>query len=270
MHKLFETHRRTWVQAIFVLLSGMIVLGSPQDAHAAGRVIWKSTTLKERTKNESWYLEMEIHLGSPPAVSSKSMKFEFTQIVEFERSLEDGREEPVLREIPLTNQQSLIESQLVGFMDPGTGQIQARTRFSFKVTRAHGYRAGKWKVKIKDGDTGSQIGTVSTLVFQGENPVVDRRSMVFQANDGKKKKEKAPEASEDQDTEESTQSADAATDESTESAPEPSDEGQVPPSIEEKPGGGCHHSSSGHPADWAWLGFALGAMGLFVARRRTP
>ena len=159
MHKLFETHRRTWVQAIFVLLSGMIVLGSPQDAHAAGRVIWKSTTLKERTKNESWYLEMEIHLGSPPAVSSKSMKFEFTQIVEFERSLEDGREEPVLREIPLTNQQSLIESQLVGFMDPGTGQIQARTRFSFKVTRAHGYRAGKWKVKIKDGDTGSQIGT---------------------------------------------------------------------------------------------------------------
>ena len=264
MHTLFETHRRTLAQTLLFVLSGLFIICSPTDA-LASRVVWKSTTIKERTKNESWYLEMEIHLNSPPAVGTKAMKFEFTQTAEFERSLEDGHEEPVERTIPLTNQQSIIESQLVGFMDPGTGQIQSRTRFSFKVTRAHGYRAGKWTVKIKDADTGALIGSPTTLTLLGENPVVDRRSMVFQPSGRKTKEEKAenPEP-----TETSDASDEAVSEADGDTAPEPTDAGQEPPSIEEKPGGGCHHGGAHHRADWTWLSVGLFFAGLFWVRRR--
>lgn len=267
MHTLFETHRRTLAHTLLALFAGLFIICAPTDAFAA-RVTWKSTTLKERTKNESWYLEMEIHLNSPPAVSSKSMKFEFTQTAEFERSLEDGHTEPVTRTIPLTNQQSIIESQLVGFMDPGTGKIQARTRFSFKVTRAHGYRAGKWTVKIKDGDTGAAIGGPTTLTLQGENEVVDRRSMVFQANDKKKKPEAAEQPTEEPGGNSDEDSGDSSSDEDGQLAPEPTDEGQTPPSVEEKPGGGCHHNGTPHPDGWAWFTLAISLGGLFWIRRR--
>ncbi len=262
----YRLDRAVWMQALLAVCALLFVLAVPSTASAAGRVVWKSTTIQERTKNESWRLEMEIHLPRAPDIAHKSMKFEFTQTAEFERSLVDGREEPQTRTVPLTNQQSIIESQTVGFMDPGTGKIQSRTRFSFKVTRAHGYKAGTWKVKIKDGDTGAVIGTETTLRLEGENEVVDRRSIVFQ---GSKKKEKKEESSES----ESSGDEAAPSDGSSESGEqelymgEPElDEGQTPPSVEEKPGGGCHYAPAPTEPLWFLLGLGLGAS-LLVRRR---
>jgi hypothetical protein len=196
----FMASRAAFLRTLVPLLAGLLVMTLATPSQAAGRVVWKQTTIPERTSNESWRLEMEIHLPRPPDIAHKSMRFEFTQKSEYERSLVDGREDPQLRTVPLTNQQAIIESQTVGFMDPGSGQVQGRTRFSFKVTRAHGYRAGDWEVKIKDGDSGQQIGTTTNLRLQGENPVVDRRSIVFHGSKKDKKKdegEAAPAPSED-------------------------------------------------------------------------
>ncbi len=272
---------RRWMAklALFALISVIGVLVS-SPALAGGRVIWKKTTLKEHTKKEAWYLELEVHLPRAPDVGQKGMKFEFTQTAEFERSLVDGREGPQERTIPLTNQQALIESQLVGFMDPGSGQIQKRTRFSFKVTRAHGYRAGTYKVKIKDSDTGAVIGVPTTLTFKGENPVVDRRSIVFTGSEKKKEKKESEESSSGSKNMVDLNAPDEPTssgapfssgdDGGSDSVDEPMDEGDVPPSVEERPGGGCHYGphESGVSAVWAAL-LGLFALTLFVRRRRV-
>lgn len=260
-----------WLRALVALCAALFVVTTASPASAAGRVVWKSTTIQERTNNESWRLEMEIHLPRAPDIAHKSMKFEFTQTAEYERSLVDGHEGPQTRTVPLTNQQSIIESQTVGFMDPGSGQTQARTRFSFKVTRAHGYKAGTWKVKIKDEETGQQIGTETTLKLEGENEVVDRRSIVFQGS-GKKKDEKKDEAADkghDEDPNGEAAPSDPA-DAPPSDAPEdaaPEDEGQVPPSIEEKPGGGCHYAPSPTEPLWFLLGIGIGAS--LLLRRRS-
>lgn len=265
VHRLDPTAR---LRALIALFAALFVITTASPAHAIGRVVWKSTTIQERTNNESWRLEMEIHLPKAPDIAHKSMKFEFTQTAEYERSLVDGQEGPQTRTVPLTNQQSIIESQTVGFMDPGSGQTQARTRFSFKVTRAHGYKAGTWKVKIKDEETGQQIGTETTLKLEGENEVVDRRSIVFQGNGKKEKKEKKEESA-DTGSDEAASSEAAPTDPadappSDEAAPE--DEGQVPPSIEEKPGGGCHYAPSPTEPLWFLLGLGIG-VSLLIRRR---
>lgn len=259
-----------FLAALLILFAGLF---ATSPAFAYGKVVWKNTTLKEHTKKEAWFLELEFHLPQPPDIAHKSMKFEFQQISEYERALVDGQEAPVERTIPLTNQQALIESQSVGFMDPGTGQIQARTRFSFKVTRAHGYRAGQWRVKIKDGDNGQPIGYPATLNLTGENPVIDRRSIVFSGSEKKAKKtEAAPAGAAPEDA---AAHEEAPSEETTEAEPAPSaaappsgapeDEGQVPPSIEEKPGGGCHHGPA-HGDQWGWAILAL-LLGIFLYRR---
>jgi len=275
MHAILSKHhhsgeRQPWAR---LLLSGLfftLTLLAVAPAFAAGRVIWKKTTIEEHIAKEAWYLELEVHLPKPPDVGQKSMKFEFTQWSEFERSLVDGKETPEERTVPLSNQQALIESQLVGFMDPGTGQIQTRTRFSFKVTRAHGYRAGQWKVKIKDGDTGSVVGTETTLTFKGENPIVDRRSIVFTGTSKKKKDDDASEGSSGK-----TITDLNAPDEPGSSAPvnnsapedtEPYDEGDVPPAVEERPGGGCHYGPHDN-GSWAW-GVIIGLFALVFVMRR--
>lgn len=264
--------RSAWARSFFALFTGLLILSTATDALAAGRIVWKSTTLAEKTTREAWLLEMEIHLPSAPDIAHKSMKFEFTQTAEFERSLVDGREGPQETTIPLSNQQAIIETVTVGFMDPGSGKTQNRTRFSFKITRDHGYRAGTWSVKVRDTDSGNQIGQVSTLKLTGENPVVDRRSIVFQGGDkkkdDKKKEEKSAAPAEESAPSETGADESSAEDESMD-APPSEDEGQTPPSIEEKPGGGCHTAAPGGHGEWAWLlaGFALG--GLALAWRRS-
>ena len=69
-----------------------------------------------------------------------------------------------------------------------TGVDVKRTKFVFRVTRAHGYEAGEYQVTIRDGRSGDMIGAPARLIFQGENEIIDRRAMVFAGSDKKKKK----------------------------------------------------------------------------------
>jgi len=248
---------------LFALEIALLTLCLAAPALAGGRVVWKKTTIDENEKRESWHLEMELHMNRAPDVAYVPMKFEFELLAVYERSLVDGKEEPVEHTQPLSNQQPLIESSDVGFLDAGTGQIMARTKFSFKVTRAHDFQAGEYKVTIRDTRDGSVVGTATTLKFKGKNPVVDRRSIVFTGSSKKKKEEKKDEpAAEEESSDEPVDEADM---------PPPAEEGDAPPPVEERPGGGCSAvpATAGGASSVLVLGLVATAALWSVRRRRS-
>jgi hypothetical protein len=114
------------------------------------------------------------------------MKFMFTKNVVYERSLVDNSKDPVTNRTPLTGQPPQVESLDVDFAD-GSGKVFKGTRFDFGVTRTRGFEAGEYKMELKTAD-GIQIGAAQTLILKGDNPVVDRRSITFNAKDPKIKK----------------------------------------------------------------------------------
>lgn len=254
-----------WTRLLFFAGVLLAALCASSSAWAYGRVEWKSKTVEERTTTKSWRLELKIFLPSPPDMAHMPMKFEFEPVAYFDRSMVDG-DKLVEQRIALQHRQSLIESVDVGFMDPGSGQIQSRTKFTFKVTRAHGYEAGEYKVTIRDSRNDRTIGTPTTLTFKGENEIIDRRSIIFTGK--KKAKEKEPEKAETEEAPaEDTSDAEAAGD--LEDYEPEEDEGDVPPSIEEKPGAcGCHHGPS-HDQPLLWLIAGAIAVGLWMRRREA-
>jgi MYXO-CTERM domain-containing protein len=254
---------------VLVLLQLALVLLCSGSALAAGRVQWKSMTVKER-EDKSWRLEVSIFMPRAPDVPHVPMKFEFQPTAYYARDLTDG-DKLVEHTVPLTDRQSLIESVDVGFMDSGSGKIESRTRFSFKVTRAHGYEAGEYKVTIRDTRDGKVIGTSQTLKFQGENETIDRRAMVFASKDDKKKKEEKK-ADADKPAEEKPDAA--AEDPAKEEAPtaeepkaEPTTDDNAPPPVEGKPGG-CGCKVAGGERGGAAGAAALLGLTLLLSRRR--
>lgn len=256
MHRLFArlSHKLPLVLAVLTIVS---LSTWSSIASAAGRVVWKQTTVEEKGGDGEgekgyWRLDLEVHLSRAPDVAYYPVRFEFQPTAYYERALVDGREGPQEITQQLTGQQSLIESQDLGFMDPGTGKTQSRTRFTFKVTRGHGYFAGEYKVTLRDASTGAVIGVPTTLKFKGQNKIVDRRSMVFQASDTKKKKKAEPESAPEPAAEESEEDY----------TPAPRDEssaGNEPPPVEGRPGGGCSVGPAG-----TTRGATLGLMGLLM------
>ncbi len=267
---------RRYLLIVCQLLVMLLFSGS---ALAAGRIEWKAKEVKERD-DKSWRLEVAIYMPKAPDVPHVSMKFEFQPTAYYARDMTDG-DKLVEHTVPLTDRQALIESVDVGFMDSGSGKIEARTRFSFKVTRAHGYEAGEYKVTIKDTRNGQTVGTPTTLKFQGENETIDRRAMVFASKDKKKdeKKDEKKEGDGDKPADEA-KGDDSGSDapKSAEPAPgsedsKPTDEGagaEGPPPIEEKPGGcGCKVVGAPDHAGLAGLLAHLGLVGLVTRRRQA-
>ncbi|HKY36399.1 MAG TPA: MYXO-CTERM sorting domain-containing protein, partial [Polyangiaceae bacterium] len=170
------------------------------------------------------------------------------------------------------------ESVDVGFMDSGSGKIESRTKFSFKVTRAHGYEAGEYKVTIKDTRNGQTVGTPTTLKFEGENEVVDRRAMVFTGKEKKKDEKKEGDGDKPAgDDAKKTEDGDTDAAKSEDPAPgsedsTPADEGpgaEGPPPIEEKPGGcGCRVAGGSQHSSLA-AGLALVGLAGLLAQRRA-
>jgi MYXO-CTERM domain-containing protein len=267
--------------SVSILISGLCLLALAlfvRPASAGGRVEWSSKTLKERS-TQSWQVEVKIFLSSPPDIAHVPMKFEFLPYSYFERSMVDG-DKLQERTVPLEGRQPLIESVDVGFMDPGSGKIENRTKFSFKVTRAHGYEAGEYKVTIRDGRNGQIVGVTTTLRFEGENEIIDRRSIVF-TGDKKKKKEEPKKVESDTEGTGEPEAAESEGGESTEGAenePEPQDDAALADDpapdpegeIKEKPGGcGCRAAGTGARGHFGLLGLALlGLVALRTRRRR--
>jgi MYXO-CTERM domain-containing protein len=203
------------------------------------------------------------------------VKFEFQPMTYYERAMVDG-DKLIERKVPLVGREPLIESVDIGFLDPGTGQIQKRTRFSFKITRGHGFECGEYRVTIRDGRNGQILGTPVTVVLGGENEVIDRRSIVFTGE--RKKKDKDKDAGAGDEASEGASKADEKKDESSsESAPaesepaaeEPGPEADAPPPVEGKPGGcGCRLGAANPSSTAAGSLLALGAL-VALRRRRS-
>ena len=270
---------RSLFRLFLTLAASLWLVLSAGSALAAGRIEWKSKSFKERS-DKSWMLELKMYLPRAPDVAYVPMKFEFEPLVYFERALVDGAEGPQERKVPLEGRQPLIESVDVGFLDAGTSKIESRTKFSFKVKRDLGYDAGEYKVTVRDTRNGQIVGTATNITFDGENEIIDRRSIVFQGDD--KKKKKKDEAKKDDGTEKKDDEGkkdDGAGDENKDEAKGEgsSDEGgsnegggdEGPPPIEEKPGGcGCRVAGASPHASLSLLAsLTLGAA--FLARRRS-
>jgi hypothetical protein len=275
-------NRASFATRSFVLLLCQlaVILLCSGSALAAGRVQWKSTAVKERhdaevkgfDKDGFWRLEVAIYMPKAPDVPHVPMKFEFQPTAYYARDMTDG-DKLVEHTTPLSDRQALIESVDVGFMDSGSGKIESRTRFTFKVTRAHGYEAGEYKVTIRDTRDGKMVGSAQTLKFEGENETIDRRAMVF-ASKGDKKKKDEKKADSDTPAEDKKDSAadapkdDAPADDTT-TAPSEGADDNAPPPVEGKPGGcGCK-LAGGARGDLTGALVLLGAGVLMTRRRRS-
>jgi hypothetical protein len=165
-----------------------IVLLFGRDA-VAGTYHLRSTEVQE--SGGQWHLYLRIDLSAKPPLPHVPMKFLFTEQTQYERALTDASKDPVLNRIPLQNQLPKTESLDVDFAD-ATGKVFKTTNFDFSLTRARGYEAGEYKFQLRTSD-GTDVGSSTTVILKGDNPVVDRRSMVFTA----KTKDKKPDGGTD-------------------------------------------------------------------------
>lgn len=230
-------------------------------AHAYGRVEWKAKSIKE-SDSHSWTIELSLYLDRAPDVATLPMRFSFTPYTYYERALVDGKDGPQLRKVPLEGKAPLVESVDVGFMDPGTGQIQKRTKFSFKVTRGHGYEAGEYEVVIKDGRSDATIGQKVRLEFDGENEVIDRRAIVFS---GEKKKKK----DDDEEKKEAPPPKKELTPDDPgywEGGPKNTEKNEE---VEPKRGCGCRVGASSTGSDYAVFGLAAAVVVASRLRRKS-
>ncbi len=230
-------------------------------ALAANRVVWKQTKIEEVDK--SWKVALEVYLDRAPDVAHMPVRFSFTAMSYFERARVDGHNDPVKREIPLSNQQPIVESVDIGFLDPGTGKAAKRTRFSFHVTRDRGFEAGTYEVVVTDARSDREFGGKAMLTLNGENEVIDRRSMVFDDKPKPKQESGAPKA---EDKERELTPDDAAYWAGGPKQPEEKKAPLPPPAhMQERPGCGCRVGGPSTAAP-AW---ALAALGLCLFVRRV-
>lgn len=260
------TVTRTQFFRWLLALSAVAALFGNTPAYAADRVVWKKTTLSENV--QSWRVDLEFYFNKAPDITYVPIQFEFTQTVYYENSRDDQNPEPHLVKQPVDNKQPLIETQDVGFLDPSSGKTVNRTRFTFKLTRERGFEAGEYKVVVKDKRSNSKLGGETRLVLNGENDVVDRRSISFDEGKKPKKEEKKKSWEED----EYDPNKDPNRDEYWEGGPtEKEGEGDdIPPPahMQDKPGAcGCRvvGGDSSQPLVPALLGLGLA---IWAGRRR--
>jgi hypothetical protein len=195
------------------------------------------------------------------------MIFSFTPTMLYERALTDqSGDKPVLNRIPLANQQGIHESMDVGFMDAGTGKIYPETKFDFVIRRDRGFEAGEYTLVIKTSD-GVTMGQPQRLRLQGDNPIVDRRAIVFSGE--KKKTEKKEESGDAKEEGEGEEKEEAKSEEpELEKVGDPSGESsetptEAPPEVAPKQGG-CGCRLAGSDSEQGTLG-AIGTAGLWIA-----
>jgi hypothetical protein len=171
--------------ALVTVLAMAVVLAFTTTADAAYGVFkLKSTEVNE--VSGAWHIYVTLELPKAPLTAHQPMKFLFTKTMVYERSLVDNQPDPVINRQALQNQTPTVESLDVDFADP-SGKIFKGTRFDFGLTRTRGYEAGEYKVEVRMAD-GTNIGGTGNLILKGDNPVVDRRAMAFNAKEKSIKK----------------------------------------------------------------------------------
>lgn len=244
----------------------------PKAAFAAGTVTLASTSPQE--SDGRWKLVMTMNYGATPHIAHIPMNFIFTPKVLYERSLTDqSGEKPVITRIPLQNHQPIVKSMDVGFAD-ATGKVFNVTKFDFIIRRDHGFEAGEYSLEIKRADDGVRMGNAITVKLQGDNPIVDRRAIVFTGEKKKKPAEKKPDESEAKSGGGETSGGDGAgSGEASagggDAPPDTSDATptEAPPPVEPKQGG-CGCRLAGEPGGEAGAAAGLAMVGFLFLRRR--
>lgn len=255
------TLARFFAATLALLAVGLL----PRLALAAGTVNIDNRSPKE--DDGRWKLKMTINYGGTPHLAHIPMVFQFTPTVHYERALTDqSGERPILNRIPLQGQTPINESMDVGFSD-GSGKIFSITKFDFVVRRDRGFEAGEYDLKVTRETDGAQVGPTQKITLLGDNPIVDRRAMVFSGEKKKKKEEKTEEKADAASGSEPA-AADASKSAPTSAADMPPDipSSDGPPPVEPKQGGcGCRLASE--DASPLALPFAALALGAIVGRR---
>ncbi len=171
------------VRISLVLATIVALCFGSRTASAAGSASLKSHEATE--VSGAWHIFVKLELPRPPSIPHVPMRFMFTKVAVYERALIDGHSEPVENRQVLQNQPPTQESLDVDFAN-SSGKIFKGTNFDFGLTRDRGYEAGEYILQIRTSD-GVDIGGKMNLTLKGDNPVVDRRSMTFEAK-GKVKK----------------------------------------------------------------------------------
>jgi len=167
--------------ASFLALALLLVAGS---ASAGGTFKLRTTSVQE--VSGGWHVYCDVALARAPDIAHPTLKFLLTKTAVFERDLVDNNPKPVTNRQALLNQNPSVESLEVDFSD-ASGKIFTITHFDFSLTRTRGYEAGEYTIKVRTSD-GVDVGSPATLTLNGENPVVDRRAMTFDAKKSGMKK----------------------------------------------------------------------------------
>jgi MYXO-CTERM domain-containing protein len=243
------------------IASALLLVLVTNAAHAVGTLTITNTSPQE--SDGRWKLHVTMNMGRLADIPHVPMIFRFTPTVLYERSLEDKTgDKPVLNRKPLVNQTPINESMDVGFSD-GSGKVFPTTKFDFMLRRDRGYEAGEYDFVVIRSSDGVQIGQKQRIKLLGDNPVIDRRAMVFVADKKEKKPEAKPAAAD---------AAAAAAPEAPEEEPaatpasEPTEEAPAPPPVEPKQGGcGCRVAGGQESAAAGIAGLGLAVL---LARRR--
>lgn len=250
-------------------LLAALVTFAPGLARAAGSVTLADSQPKE--DDGKWKLKMTLNYGGTPPTAHIPMNFIFTAQVLYERTLTDkSPNTPVLTKLPLQNQEPIVKSMDVGFSDP-TGKVFTTTKFDFLIRRDHGFEAGEYTLVIKRASDGAQMGQQLRIILQGDNPVVDRRAIVFTGKKEEKKPDNAAASTDKKDEpppDDSAPSDPAAGDTTTDPAAGGDVPVETPPPAPPKQGGcGCRLAET-DPAPGLGLFAAAGLLAL-AARRRA-
>ena len=270
---MFRSGSKSWQRRWLAFLAGCSLLLVAMAAMAAGRIDWGSKKIKARSDNNSWSIQIKPFMPKPPDVPSVPTKFIFLQTVYYERAMVDG-DKLTTRNVPIEGKQPIVESVDIGFLDPRSGKIENRTQFSFKLHRDHGFECGEYKVTVRDARNDSVIGQPTNIILDGENEVIDRRSIVFS---GEKKKKVDSTGGADKKDEKTEDTEKKPEDAEPKKAAEPAPQAEVPPEdapaavdeeqVKKKPGGcGCSIPGSSSDSRSA-LGWFVAAAALLLGRR---
>ena len=100
---------KSWFIRLAALCLAVAAWLAPAAALAVGQAKWKSTKLEE--SGGSWTIDIEMHLPKPPDIAHVPMRFSFQPSVYYERTLVDGQEGPVHRQVPLENRQPIVNRE---------------------------------------------------------------------------------------------------------------------------------------------------------------
>jgi hypothetical protein len=173
------------VPLVSTLVLAVAALLLPGSARAAsGNFKLRSTSVSE--VSGGWHVYCDVALPKPPPIAHMTLKFLFTKTAVYERDLVDNNPKPVTNRQSLVGQNPSVESLEVDFSD-ASGKIYPITHFDFSLTRVRGYEAGEYKLQVRTSD-GIDIGAPAQITLNGDNPVVDRRAMNFDAKNPSMKK----------------------------------------------------------------------------------